>query len=278
VGGAIVLALALLAVGGWFLALRRRVGPAELFAPLYAGIILVWPPVWSGDRFALPLVPLILLWAGEALACLSRRTLPRVGAAPVALAAVLASIPVAGGIALAADEAAACRGAREVGGPWACAGLGMVQFTEAARWAGANLPADAVVLTRKPRIWYVMSGVPTRTYPFSSEVDTLLAEADRVGAGYLLLDLVGGQARLLARAIGARPGAFCSVAGFGGRDGGPRTELLGILPPGERGGEAGTRDDAVSIGVCPPALRGRLGDPLPPYSSSDAIPLLASSP
>jgi hypothetical protein len=56
------------ALAGWVLRLRRgEVGTAELFLPLYAGLILLWPPVWSGDRFALPLYPLFLLYAGEAL-------------------------------------------------------------------------------------------------------------------------------------------------------------------------------------------------------------------
>lgn len=280
VAGLLVLALAVAAVAGWVLAVRRRVGPAELFAPLYAGVILVWPPVWSGDRFALPLVPFIVVWAGEAILALSRRFLPdgvraRAGALPVALAGVLLAVPVADGVVLASGEAAACRGAARVGGPWACAGLGMVQFTEAARWAGANLPGDAVVLTRKPRIWYIMSGIPTRTYPFSAESDSLLAAADRTGARYVLLDLVSGQAELVARAIGGRPGAFCSVAGFGGRDGGPRTELLGILPPASRGAAPGEGGATVSIGACPPAMEGRRGEPLDPYSASSPIPLLA---
>ncbi|MEJ2540897.1 MAG: glycosyltransferase family 39 protein, partial [Gemmatimonadota bacterium] len=74
-GAALVgLVVVALAVSGWVRCLRRGPGVAELFLPLYAGLILVWPPVWSGDRFALPLVPILLvLAAGEAWR-LTRRT------------------------------------------------------------------------------------------------------------------------------------------------------------------------------------------------------------
>ncbi|MDT8368798.1 MAG: hypothetical protein RQ745_06295, partial [Longimicrobiales bacterium] len=67
--GALILLLALLAVVGWIRALRPAPGTlpgaAELFFPLYLGVVLLWPPVWSGDRFALPLLPLLLVYAIE---------------------------------------------------------------------------------------------------------------------------------------------------------------------------------------------------------------------
>ena len=52
------------AIAGWVLSIRDRVGVAELFFPLYAGLILLWPAVWAGDRFALPLYPLVFLVSG----------------------------------------------------------------------------------------------------------------------------------------------------------------------------------------------------------------------
>ena len=55
-------------VAGWVRRVRGGPGVAELFFILYAGLMLAWPAVWSGDRFALPLFPLLLLYAGETLA------------------------------------------------------------------------------------------------------------------------------------------------------------------------------------------------------------------
>ncbi len=269
------LVVGVLAVVGWAVAARSRVGAAELFVPLYVAVILVWPVVWSGDRFALPLVPLAVVYGGEALAWGVSRLRRDVAVPALVVGVAVLGLTQMAGVARAADESAACRGAARAGGPWACSGVGMVQFTEAARWAGANLPDDAVVLTRKPRIWYAMSGRATRTYPFVPYPDSVLAVARRAGASYVLLDLVGAQAQLLANAVAARPGAFCSVASFGGADGGPRTELLGILP--EEGAEAPAPGEEVRIVSCPDALRGR-GVGVAPYSSSSTIPILMSSP
>ena len=61
-----------LAVSGWVARVRVSPAAAELFVPLYLGLILVWPEVWSGDRFILPLYPLILLYAGESVARAAR--------------------------------------------------------------------------------------------------------------------------------------------------------------------------------------------------------------
>lgn len=266
-------AVGALAVIGWARAVAREPGPVELFVPLYFGLILVWPVVWSGDRFVLPLVPIVIVYAGEALGWAVARFRAEI-AVPAMATGVLVLLTVQGaGVAYASGVSGDCRAAARVGGPWACSGTGMVQFTEAARWAGENAREGAVTLTRKPRIWYAMGGTPTRTYPFLSDPDSLLAAAEGAGATYVVLDVVAGQARLLASAIAARPAAFCSVAGFGGGAGGLRTELLGILPA--EGGDP-TDADEVTLASCPAEMRGS-GAALSPYRSSMPIPILSPS-
>lgn len=287
--GLVVWGVLIAALPGWWRALRTRVRPAELFAPLYVGLVLVWPSVWGGDRFALPLIPLLLVWALDRLQAATRERPVLQRRLAAAVVAGLLLLPLSAGARTASASARACRVAVEAAGPWACAGRGMLEFTEAARWAGARLPEGSVTLTRKPRIWHAMSGQATRTYPFTTDGDTLLAVADRVGARYVVLDLLSAQAQGLAEAIGARLEAYCSVAGFGGADGGPRTELLGILPPAARqaaaeSGMAGRiarcpdaylRQDAAAAGstsTAPPTASGAL----PPYRAGSPIPLLSS--
>jgi hypothetical protein len=269
------LALAGLGLAGWGLAVRRRIGPAELFLPLYAGLILLWPEVWSGDRFALPLYPVLFLYAASAIQALGGRfggAVPRmVGAA--ALLAVL--LPALGSWLEATRTASACGTMARQSGAFACYGPRFARFAAAARWSGENLPQGAAVLSRKPRLFYVLGGVPSRTFPFRTGAEPQLTAAAAVGARYVLLDEVDGQAtRYVGSAIRERPGAWCALRGFGAEGGGVGTQLLGILPEGRRDGSLPASGE-VRIEPCPGeyvASRGEAGSGY--ASSSSTVPLL----
>ncbi|MDE0395269.1 MAG: hypothetical protein OYK82_10860 [Gammaproteobacteria bacterium] len=254
-GLSILLGTALLGLAGWgwFAAVRRRSGAAEFFVPLYLGLILLWPEVWSGDRFILPLYPLLLLYAGEAVAR-SAKQLGAGGRATVSAAAfLLLLLPALPHRVNMARTAAACRQVVAAGDPLLCQGPGLIEFRDAAAWSGASLPEGAVVLTRKPRIFYLFGGPPGRTFPFTRDADRFLADADNAGADYLLLDRIDqvGLAYIPA-VIAADPGAFCFVRAWGRAAGGQfGTVLLGIRPPTER--TAGEGIDA--IGACPAGER-----------------------
>ncbi|TVP53905.1 MAG: hypothetical protein EA351_14295 [Gemmatimonadales bacterium] len=263
--GGLLVALGLVLVGlalvGWILRLRRSIGVAELFLPLYAGLILIWPEVWAGDRFVLVLYPILLLYAGEAVVWLTSRSdrvwLP---VATVALGALLLGGPAVPGALEKVDRASACRtvGAAD---PFRCLGGPMMEFREAAAWAGEHLPEGAIVLNRKPRIFHALGGTVGRTFPFTRDPDAFLREADEIGAEYLLVDAVDGiSIRYLPPLLREAPGAFCWVVGWG-----EVTDLLGILPPAERGGS--------EILECPPEF-GPVGVGPAPVGDRHRIPLL----
>ncbi len=257
------------ALAGWVLRLRRgEVGTAELFLPLYAGLILLWPPVWSGDRFALPLYPLFLLYAGEALVAGARLALARRAPGHLALVAtapafLLLTIPAIPGWLATAEEAAACR---RVAAPdvFRCLPPPVAEFRDAAAWSGMNLPEDAVVLNRKPRIFRVLGGTQGRVFPFSRDPEALLAEADALGARYLLVGYPDGVTMTyLPAVVQGRPGAFCVVESWG-----EATTLLGILPPGER--------DGPEVTFCPPGYGPAPGRGVgAPREGDGRVPLLA---
>ena len=72
-----------------------------------------------------------------------------------------------------------------------------------------------------------------------------------MGARYVLLDRWDGQAaRFVGAAVGARPGAFCFVRGFGS---GPAdgAQLSGILPPEQRTSGQPNDGAGVTIPRCP---------------------------
>jgi hypothetical protein len=264
-----------LALWGWVSRLLRAPGGAELFVPLYGGMILLWPSVWSGERFLLPLLPLLLLYAGRTLAGLVTEVEARIrtgtdggkgrgrgfgsrgsGAQPggsagtggptgggsrilLALGTLALALPAIPPTVESAGVAGECRSRVELtGDAFACHGSGFSQFRDAAAWMGRNLGDDAVALSRKPRILHALGGPRGRTFPFVQDAERFLAEADRTGARYLLVDHVDGLAlRYIPVVVEARPSAFCFITAWGGDRGDPGTTLLGIHPPGRRGEE-----------------------------------------
>lgn len=263
------------AVIGWGLRVRKRIGVAEVFFPLYAALILVWPAIWGGDRFALPLYPLLFVYTAEAIEALVGHvpTLALHALAAVGLLALL--LPAGGHWLRQSRQIRACAQVSARTGPWGCYGPRIGSFVEAARWSGSGLPPGAAVLSRKPRHFYLLSGHPSRAFPFSDDPAALLALADELGARYVLLDRWDGLAgRYVGGAVQRWPAAFCFAAGFGSAaESG--AQLLGILPPGARGAPGDGQVAGISRcpteyyapGVQAPTEAGG-------YSSSRTIPLL----
>jgi hypothetical protein len=105
------------------------------------------------------------------------------------------------------------------------------------------------VLTRKPRIWYLNSGLPTRTYPFSEAPGALARGAEEAGARHVVLDYIGGQGvRFVGGALASEPGRFCEAAAVGGAGGAPPVRILELLPPGS---PSGSRSSAEGIRLAP---------------------------
>jgi hypothetical protein len=185
----------------------------------------------AGDRFALPLYPLLLVWGWEAIAAPWKGSV-RATRVVGGIAALLFLIPAAGAWGGARVLATQCREAVARGGPWACYAPPVQDWVEAARWAGVALPDGAVVFNRKPSLHYVVSGgVRSRIFPFDEDPAAFFQVAGAVGVRYLVLDRLDGvSARYALPAIEAHPGRFCSIMGWGDPEGG-QTVLLGILPP-----------------------------------------------
>jgi hypothetical protein len=243
--------LTLAAVYGYVLNARRQRKLAELFFALYAGLILWWPVVWSGDRFALPLYPLIFVYGAIALGELRAR-LPDT-AAKVAISGALLALLVPAAVHWSREvrDASACSEIAASHGPWACYGPRVNAFVNAAAWARRALPEGSSVLSRKPGIFYAVSGIPSRAFPFSEDPEVHLALADELGTRYVLLDAWDALAnRYVGAAVARRPGAFCFLQGFGEQEA-RGAQLLGILPVSMRSrGERAPGQD-VDIQPCP---------------------------
>lgn len=202
-------AVALLGVFGWVMRLRRA-QLAELFFPLYIGLLFVWPEVWAGERFLLPAYPLLLAYAGDGLVRIVRRV-RRWAVAPAGIlitsALALLAMP---SIVAEAGAASICRDQFRAGDMAACLDPSEAAFLEIALWARNGLPAGANVISRKPRIFYVYSGHRSHDIPTSSDPRQFLATLREQHTGYVVLDVIGGITReYVGPIVTAHPDAFC---------------------------------------------------------------------
>ena len=275
-GGALTalgLVLMATALAGWVARIGVRWTVVELFTPLYFGLILLWPAVWSGDRFALPLYPLVLFYAGEAVLRGARRVDPRLPLAAGAIAVAVLLVPSMQSWGQSVSRAIACRGVVRQAGPFACYAEGYRQFVTASRWLGENVPDGSAVFSRKPRILYTLSGVRSRTYPLNSDPDRFFREAREVGVSYVVLDRVDGLGEAYVGAVVRdRPWAFCGLVGVG--EGEVRTQILGIVEDAVDPGGGVTRGSAIRLATCPQSMVRLEPRSLPAYSAT-RLPLLA---
>ena len=258
---------------GWFRRVRRGLGVADIFFPLYSGLILLWPTVWSGDRFALPLYPLVLLYAGETVAWGASRVLSRIPKPTWAIAvgvAVLFLLPAGYSWARRASEASQCRPRVLTLGPMGCYGSNIGEFQAMALWARDGLPEGSAVFSRKPRIFYAFSGHPSVTYPFTDDGNSLLVQADSLGVGYVVLgnwDTTGPA--YVHPVISAHPERFCVVAQLASEPGGSPISLLAVTPP--------SPDDAMEPAGTEVALSTCFGESTVPSAAALAsmtVPIL----
>ena len=204
-----------LAFYGWLNRIRRP-GIGELLLPLYLGLILVWPAVWSGERFLLPALPFLLFYAGDGLVRLTRmvsRSATRLVPAAAAAFAILIGIPATAQQVSIGTE---CTALYRAGDRYACLPQPWKDYFGIAELAPRLLPDGAAVLSRKARTFYVLGGVPGRQYPLSADPDTFFKEADAAHARYVVFDgLDALSVNYLAPVLTGRSDSFCILFGLG---------------------------------------------------------------
>ncbi|MDE2806347.1 MAG: hypothetical protein OXN18_14495 [Gemmatimonadota bacterium] len=238
--GVVGVLVAALAFAGWVRRTRRGPEVSEIFFLLYVGLVLAWPAAWSGDRFALPVFPLLLLYAGETAALMLRRSPARdpdatrsqwPARALLVAAAALFLIPAGQRWYQRAERARQCRAVLGTMGPMGCYVRTVSEFHAMALWAGRNLPEGSVVFSRKPRLFHVFSGLTSVTFPFTTDGRSLLVQADSMEVGYLVRGNWDTTGRLYVDPVlNANPNRFCVVAQLGYAREAP-VSMLAIMPP-----------------------------------------------
>jgi 4-amino-4-deoxy-L-arabinose transferase-like glycosyltransferase len=207
--------LSLLAVAGWARRLKRP-GLAEVWVPLYVGLLLVWPATWSGERFLLPLYPLMLCYAGEVVRDVAKLLgVPALATAVPAVAAALLLLVAAPGIERVVQVGRECSAVYRAGETLPCMNDEYHDLLKVAEMTRDRLPPGSKVLSRKATFFYALSGYQGRTYPLSANADTFFAFARETGAEYVVFDNIRDLAPLYLHPIlRAHRDDFCAMPGL----------------------------------------------------------------
>jgi hypothetical protein len=179
VAGLIVLVL--LKVGFW--SRVRRWTVLAPYAVLGFLVLLAWPVVWSGERFAVPLFPLFAVYVLFGLSSIEQRLKWKRLVPVAAIAVVLLNLVAVGILAAKAipDNLRYLQGDRYAG-----YSAGWRRYFQACEWLRDNTVDDAVVLARKPEFVYFVSGRRSQGYPFTNNRTRVQAAIDC--SDYVLLE------------------------------------------------------------------------------------------
>jgi len=151
---------------------RKRLDFIDFYLVFSLGNLLVWPSVWSGDRFLLPIMPLLLFYLIGGLARVLARLKLRYGLVGAGglfiLLNLFAIVPALG------------RGF-STGYP-----VDYQRYFEVCDWLGRNTAENSVVVARKPEFVYLIAGRQSVLYPFSYDGVKVLGVL--VNSDYVILD------------------------------------------------------------------------------------------
>jgi hypothetical protein len=146
-------------------------------------ILFSWPKVWSSERFLLPLLPIMVIYILYGLLWLSNKVKSKYFM-PILIGFIvflnfLSIIPQAK--TAIANNISCLKGDRYAGytSDWR-------RYFEVVEWIEKNIPADEVIMARKPEFVYLVSGHKSVIYPFTAnhtKVKEVIEQSD-----YILFD------------------------------------------------------------------------------------------
>ncbi len=170
--GVFPLALAMI---GLVLSIRRREG-LGFYLLLYLVLDLVWPSLWSGIRFLVPILPLLVLCMFRAIFWLCglegnrfrRRT--RVAAVLIGVWAILAI----------RNQATLAQDVRSYPEPWN-------SYYKVAEWVRTHTSPDDLIVERKAAMFSYMTGRRTISFPREPDPKKMIAWMEREGVDYVVM-------------------------------------------------------------------------------------------
>lgn len=150
------------------------------------GIMMLWPDVWYGSRFILPIVPLLVFLITIAgyniilLVCAKLKIQNSFITTLLVPLLFLALIPT-----LTPEIHAMHKKAENV------YPKNYKHYFELAQWANQNTPEDAIFACRKPTFFYLYSSRLSTKYAYSLDREEIINHLKRTNISYVILDQLG---------------------------------------------------------------------------------------
>lgn len=190
--GAVGIVTALVAAVGAGRRLPRLEAP-EIFFFGYLAVIFLWPEAWTDQRLLLPLLPMagvylieavFWAWGAGSTAEGARRGTVRPALVTAGLCVALAGFGTLRGV----PAQLRCTTRYVQDDPYACYPPAFADFLNVAAWTRENTEAQAVVINRKPQIFYWVSRRRGDVYPFTTDPDSLIRFLEHRRADYVVVD------------------------------------------------------------------------------------------
>ena len=196
---------------------------------LYFGMLMVYNPRFATFRYLMPIIPIMLIsiWIAFGIEkplnlSIYRNWAIHGIASAMILMSMIAYVPTARANSKVLKSYSA--GNKYAGLPH----VAWVRFIEACEWIRQNTPPDAGLISRKPRISFILSERPGKVYEFTQNTAVIMAEIDSIGANYVIIDRISGTTQAyLIPTIQAYPHRFETVY----QTSEPKTFVLKVLPP-----------------------------------------------
>jgi hypothetical protein len=222
---AVSLIVVLLAGIGW---VRNFVAPTRFlsfYLMFYGGILSMWQPQWTSERMLIPVIPFIALFFLQGLEAIlrllfSKKNAPGTGerlTTGILWAATLLIV-----LPNFSDHVRQLEASEELSSDWK-------NFYSCADWIRLNTPRDAIVVSRKPELFYLRSLRKGFIYPYSHEGEMVIAALKEGNARYCVLDnffWTGTTARYLYPAVTSHAEMFHIVYSLHN----PDTYVLEFVP------------------------------------------------
>ncbi|MFT7344677.1 MAG: hypothetical protein ACI9XP_001264 [Lentimonas sp.] len=172
----------LFALLGIWAAEEHRLFLFLLFGGTFA-IHMLWPPVWYGIRFLLPMTPFILLTVSLGIFFLLKKVFKTKTPDKQANIFALCLIPVCF---LSIAPIKLLHAKAEVNHPakWN-------NFLRLGEWAGENLGDSTIICVRKPGISYVTNKFKSKTFPYSTDPQVMFDDFDENKVTHILIEQLG---------------------------------------------------------------------------------------